>query len=57
MAVFYNKLVRDKIPEIIKKAGKTPEYEILSQAEYIEMLEKNLMKKQRNIMQAKMLKN
>lgn len=42
MAVFYNKLVRDKIPEIIKKAGKTPEYEILSQAEYIEMLEKKL---------------
>ncbi len=42
MATIYNKLVRDRIPEIIKNAGKIAEYEVLSQADYAKMLEKKL---------------
>ncbi len=38
----YNKLVRDKIPEIIKESGKTCEIEILSDEAYLEMLDKKL---------------
>lgn len=40
METIYNKLVRDRIPEIIKNAGKIAEYEVLSQADYAKMLEK-----------------
>jgi predicted house-cleaning noncanonical NTP pyrophosphatase (MazG superfamily) len=36
----YNKLVRDRIPEIIEKAGKTFNSRILTQDEYIEALRK-----------------
>lgn len=35
----YNKLVRDKIPEIIQKDGYHPEIRILSDEEYIKELE------------------
>ena len=35
----YNKLVRDKIPEIIEKSGNTCEIEILSNDEYLKMLD------------------
>lgn len=42
MVTIYNKLVRDRIPEIIKNAGKIAEYEVLSQADYAKMLEKKL---------------
>lgn len=38
----HNKLVRDKIPEIIEKAGKTCATHILSDEEYINFLEKKL---------------
>ena len=37
--VFYNKLVRDKIPQIIEKAGKLCETKILSDEKYVEMLD------------------
>ena len=40
--VVHNKLVRDKIPEIIEKAGKTPVSHILSDKEYISELDKKL---------------
>lgn len=39
----YNKLVRDKIPEIIKNNGGTPFTETLSDEEYIEMLNQKLL--------------
>lgn len=39
----YNKLVRDKIPEIIKADGKTCEIEIVSGREKQELLEKKLL--------------
>ena len=36
------KLVRDKIPQIIKDAGKTPIIEILSDEDYLKELDKKL---------------
>ena len=42
MKISYNKLVRDKIPEIIEASGKTCEVEILSDEEYLQMLDKKL---------------
>ena len=38
----HNKLVRDKIPEIIEQAGKTPVTHILSDEEYISELDRKL---------------
>ncbi len=38
----YNKLVRDRIPEIIEADGKTCKTHILSDAEYIRFLEEKL---------------
>lgn len=40
--IIYNKLVRDKIPEIVEKSGKTCETEILFDEEYLQMLDKKL---------------
>lgn len=40
--IIYNKLVRDKIPEIIEASGKTCETEILSDEDYLQMLDKKL---------------
>ena len=40
--IVYNKLVRDKIPEIIEVDGKTCEIEILSDDEYIKMVDAKL---------------
>ena len=40
--IIYNKLVRDKIPGIIEKSGKTCEIEILSSEKYLQMLDKKL---------------
>lgn len=39
----YNKLVRDRIPEIIEASGKTCTYETLSDEQYIELLNKKLL--------------
>ena len=40
--IVYNKLVRDKIPEIITASGKKCEIEILSDEAYLQMLDKKL---------------
>lgn len=40
--IAYNKLVRDKIPEIIEKDGKTCKTEILSDDEYLKMIDAKL---------------
>lgn len=40
--ITYNKLVRDKIPQIIEASGKTCETEVLSDERYLEMLDKKL---------------
>ena len=42
MTKHHNKLVRDKIPEIIEKVGKTPVTHILSEEEYMTELDKKL---------------
>lgn len=42
MEKVYNKLVRDKIPEIIQKDGKTCSTEILDNDRYLEMLDGKL---------------
>ena len=42
MKIIYNKLIRDKIPEIIEASGKTCETEILSDEEYLQRLDKKL---------------
>jgi len=39
----YNKLVRDRIPEIILKNGEQPIMEILDDNEYKEMLDKKIL--------------
>lgn len=41
--ITYNKLVRDKIPEIIQKAGKKCTTEVLSDVQYIKMLNTKLL--------------
>ena len=38
--IIYEKLVRDKIPEIIEGSGKQCEIEILSDEKYLEMIDK-----------------
>ena len=38
----YNKLVRDRIPEIIEKSGKQPVYSILSDEAYLTKLDEKL---------------
>ncbi len=43
MEVIHNKLVRDKIPEIIKSAGKIPSCRILSEEDYLKELDKKLI--------------
>ena len=40
--ITYNKLVRDRIPEIIEKSGNKCTTKTLSDEEYIEMLDKKL---------------
>ena len=40
--IIYDKLVRDKIPEIIEKSGKQCEIEVLPDEKYLEMIDKKL---------------
>ena len=40
--IVYNKLVRDRIPELIEKQGETPHIRILEQEEYLRHLERKL---------------
>lgn len=52
----YNKLVRDKIPTIIEADGKKCETEILSDDEYIKMLDVKLDEELENVRLAKVKK-
>ena len=38
----YHKLVRDKIPEMIREQGETPVFRILEQEEYLKELDRKL---------------
>lgn len=42
MKTIYNKLVRDRIPDIIEASGKTCSTEILSDNEYLKMIDAKL---------------
>ena len=42
MTIHYNKLVRDRIPEIIESSGKSCTTEILSHDDYLRMLDAKL---------------
>ena len=49
----YNKLVRDLIPEIIKKDGEVPKTKILNKKEYKEELLKKLIEESKEALEAK----
>ena len=51
----YDKLVRDKIPEIIMADGKECEFEIVPKEERVELLEKKLMEEVNEYLQDKNL--
>lgn len=51
----YNKLVRDRIPEIIKESGKEYEIEIVNGIEKQELLEKKLLEEVNEYMEDKNL--
>ena len=55
--IIYDKLVRDKIPEIIEKSGKQCEIEILSDEKYLEMIDKKLDEELESIIRIKISKN
>ena len=42
MSIKYNKLIRDRIPEIIEASGKTCVTEVLSDEEYLKMIDAKL---------------
>ncbi len=51
----YNKLVRDKIPEIISTSGKDCTTEILTDNKYIEMLDAKLLEECDEYLESKLL--
>ena len=53
MEQIYNKLVRDKIPNIIKNNGGEPYTRILSNEEYIENLKKKLIEECNEVISVK----
>lgn len=50
---FFNKLVRDKIPELIASKGGKPEYEIMNDENYISKLREKLLEESNEVLTAK----
>ena len=53
MIKIYNKLIRDKIPEIIKAAGEKPYLRRLNRKEYIKEIEKKVLEEAKELIEAK----
>lgn len=53
MSKVYNKLVRDRIPEIIEKAGEKPYIETLNKKEFFEETKKKISEEARELIKAK----
>jgi len=53
MEYVYNKLVRDKIPEIIRKDNQVPVTRILPEEEYQVELERKMLEEQKELMEAR----
>ena len=49
--ILYNKLVRDNIPDIIQKSGKTPAFHTLSENEYLTELDRKLSEELADILE------
>jgi predicted house-cleaning noncanonical NTP pyrophosphatase (MazG superfamily) len=49
----YNKLIRDKILEIIKKNGETPFWKILNKKEFLKELKKKILEEAEEVIKAK----
>lgn len=49
----YNKLVRDRIPEIIRQEGKIPEYHILDESSFNTALHQKLLEEGQELLEAK----
>ena len=49
----YNKLIRDRIPEIVKRAGWTPTVRILKKSEFLNALKKKVFEESGELIQAK----
>lgn len=49
----YNKLVRDKIPEIIENDGQSAKIKILDNKEYLEKLDEKLLEECKEVMESK----
>ncbi len=52
MERIYNKLVRDRIPNIIREKGETPVVKELNEVEYKEELEKKLYEEYKEVIEA-----
>lgn len=52
MERIYNKLVRDKIPNIIKEKNETPVVKVLTDEEYKKELEKKLYEEYQEVLEA-----
>ncbi|WP_070120428.1 nucleoside triphosphate pyrophosphohydrolase [Bacillus marinisedimentorum] len=50
--IIYNKLVRDKIPEIIEEQGKIQSSKVLDQKDYYQMLEQKLLEEVQEFLDA-----
>ena len=50
--IIYNKLVRDKIPDIILESGKIPKFRFLSDDEYFDCLKTKLLEECNEVLKA-----
>lgn len=48
----YNKLIRDRIPEIIREAGEKPFWRVLNKKEYVREIKKKLVEESREMVKA-----